>query len=74
MEITLNLLFRLVAVLYVFGFAGIGIIILYFKNEVRILQEAIALTIASDPNLAKKVNDGIKANKALIKSKEGIEV
>jgi hypothetical protein len=70
MDITLNFVFQLVAGLYMFVFVSWILWFLWIKSEVKLMQEALALTIASDPELAKKVSNIIRENKERIKRKK----
>jgi len=69
MEVTIPFLFQMLVVLYIFFFIGIALILLYFMKETKILQEAIAAVIASDPKMTKRILTMIESEKEKIKTK-----
>lgn len=74
MEINLELIWKLLAGLYMFCFALVPILYLWIRSEINNLQEALALTIASDPSLAKNVANLIKENKTKVKTKKEVKL
>jgi len=70
MDVTLPFVFQMMVVQYIFLFVGIALLFLYMRNEILLVQEAIAMTLASDPKLSKKVLTMINDNKKLLKKEQ----